>query len=46
MSRQYEVCAILSVHGFDLGGVAASDDGAAQLEGVGELAGFDGETLG
>ena len=34
------------VHGFDLGGIVAVDDGAAQLEGVGELAGLDGELVG
>ena len=41
-----EDASALAVHGFDLDGVAAGNDGTAQLECVGELAGFDGEALG
>lgn len=34
------------VHGLDFAGVAAVDDGAAYLEGVGQLAALHGELAG
>ena len=34
------------IHGFNLGGVVAVDDGAAYFEGVGQLAGFHCEFFG